>query len=224
MADEVKTRRYDASRRRERALGTRAAILSAARTLFVRDGYAATSVAAIAREAGVAADTVYAAVGPKPALMTLLIETALSGTDEVVAGEERDYAVAMRAEPTLRGKLAIYAAAITAIMTRLSPILDALRTAAPTSPELASLWETISERRARNMRMLAADLASSGELRPDLSVDRVADIIWSMNGPEHYTMLVRQRSWTTDEFREWLLDAWTRLLSQDGQSAGAGRS
>jgi len=111
-------RRYDATRRRQSAARTRAAILDAARELFAERGYAATPMAAIAERAGVALDTVYASVGRKPALARLLIETAISGTDQAVPAEQRDYVRAVRAAPDAETKIAIYAAAIEIVRTK----------------------------------------------------------------------------------------------------------
>ena len=102
----------------------------------------ATTMAAIAQRAGVNADTVYTAVGAKPALFRLLIETALSGEDHAVPATNRDYVRDMQAEPDAVNKLAIYAAAISRIHARLGPLFGVLQTAAPSSPELAALWHT----------------------------------------------------------------------------------
>lgn len=205
-------RKYDASRRQAAAAETRRRVLDAARTLFHADGYAATTVAAIADRAGVAADTVYATVGPKPVLFRELIETALSGTDRPVEGRDREYALRMRAEPDASRKLAIYAAAVTELQGRLAPLFLVLREAAAGQQELNRLWREITERRARNMRMLAADLASTGALRADLTVDEVADVIWTMNSAEYYALLVLDRGWSPQRFEQWLHDAWCRLL------------
>src|SRR5499427_5931857 len=108
-------RRYDATRRRRAAARTRAAILEAARELFTERGYTATPMTAIADRAGVALDTVYASVGRKPELARLLIETAISGTDEAIPAGQRDYVRAVRAAPDADTKIAIFAAAVTAI-------------------------------------------------------------------------------------------------------------
>jgi prophage antirepressor-like protein len=62
------------------------------------------------------------------------------------------------------------------------------------------------------MRLLAQDLAATRRLRSDLSIDRTADVIWSMNSPEFYLLLVEQRGWSPKEFERWLGDAWIRLL------------
>jgi AcrR family transcriptional regulator len=220
MTEDVKTRRYDSGRRRAAAAETRARVLEAASALFRADGYATTTVAAIAGRAQVAPDTVYASVGTKPALFRLLVETALSGTDEPVDGRDRDYAVRMRAEPDASTKLAIYAEAVTALQARVAPLFLVLREAASAHGELTQLWEEITARRARNMRELAADLAVTGALRPDLSLDEVADVVWTTNSPEHYAMLVLDRGWSPERFAWWLHDSWCRLLlAQRGSSA-----
>jgi AcrR family transcriptional regulator len=217
MTEDVKTpatvkRSYNSPRRVEQAAVTRHAVLQAARDLFVAHGYTATTVADVARRARVSVDTVYATVGRKPALLRELVEAALSGTDQAVAGEQRDYAVRMRAAATAREALTIYAHAITAIQQRLAPVFLALRDAGSSEPGCAALWAEITERRATNMRVLAAGLRTTGDLRDDLSDDQVADVIWSMNAAEYWDLLVHQRGWTPDQFAEWLTDAWTRLL------------
>jgi AcrR family transcriptional regulator len=212
MPEHVKPRRYDSTRRKQAAADTRAAILRSARELFTTNGYATTTVAAIAEGAGVAQDTVYAAVGTKPAIFRLLIEYALSGRDEVVPGAQREYVAQMQQATEARAKLAIYAAAVTAIQSRLAPLFLALSAAATANPELAALWREISERRALNMRALANELAIAGELRSDLTRDQIADVIWTMNSSEYYALLVLDRDWTPAQFEHWLLDAWIRLL------------
>jgi AcrR family transcriptional regulator len=216
MARKQKRRTYDSSSRQEAARATRRAILVAARTLFLQQGYAATTMPDIARSAGVALDTVYAAVGKKPALFRLLVETAISGEDEAIRAEERDYVQAIRAEPDPANKLRIYTGALCRIHPRLAPLVTALQAAAPLDPDLKSLWREISERRAANMRLFAENLSATGSLRAELSISAAADIIWSLGSPEYYVLLVESRSWPLAEFERWLADAWTRLLLTPG--------
>ncbi|MEO8661129.1 MAG: TetR family transcriptional regulator [Bryobacteraceae bacterium] len=212
MAKTVTKRAYDSSARREAALATRQSILDAARQVFLEKGYAAATMPAIARAAGIAIDTVYATVGKKPSLFRLLVEMAISGTDSAVPAEERDYVRAIRAETDAGRKLQIYAAALRSIQSRLAPLFRVLQGAAPLDPELDALWQDFSQRRAENMRLLAKDLAATGRLRAGVSVSQAADIIWSMNSPEFYLLLVEQRGWSPQEFEHWLADAWIRLL------------
>ena len=86
------------------------------------------------------------------------------------------------------------------------------RAAAAADTDCATLCAGIAQRRATNMRVFAADLRSTDELRDDLTDAQVADIIWSMNADEYWELLVRERAWTPDHFADWLTDAWTRLL------------
>ena len=215
VPDDVKAparRRYRSPMRAEQAAATRAAVLGSARDLFAEQGYAATSIAAIAARAGVAVDTVYAAAGRKPALLRELVETALSGTDRAVPAEQRDYVVRLRAASTAREKIAIYAAAVAEIGVRLAPVHRALAEAALTDADCAALRAEINARRAANMRLLAADLRATGEVRPDLTDDEVADVVWSMNAPEYRALLVGERGWSAERFGTWLADVWTRSL------------
>jgi AcrR family transcriptional regulator len=207
MTDQVRdqsgrARRYHSPRREEQAVATRRAVLDAARHLFVSKGYLATTVADIAREARVAVDTVYATVGRKPALLREVVETAISGGDEAVPAEQRDYVARVRAATSLHDKIEAYVAGLVEIQPRLAPVYLALRDAASTDADSAALWSEISERRAANMRRFSADLRATGELRADLSDDEVGDIVWSMNGPEYWTLLVGL-----------LVDTWTRLFA-----------
>jgi AcrR family transcriptional regulator len=203
-------RRYDATRRREAAARTRQAILEAGLDLFVRQGYAATPMTAVAAQAGVALDTVYASVGRKPQLARLLVETAISGTAQAVPAEERDYVQKIRAAPDAETKIAIYASAMRAIAGRLAPVLAILQQAAPAEPELAAMWHQIAERRAANMRRFAADLAAVSALRVDPG--DAADIIWATNAPELYQLLTVQRGWSPERYEHFLADTWRRLL------------
>ena len=203
-------RRYDATRRRQAAARTRAAILDAARELFTERGYTATAMTAIAERAGVALDTVYAAAGRKPDLARLLIETAISGTDHAVPAEQRDYVQAVRAAADAGTKIDLYAAAVAATAPRLALVYSIIQQAAPAEPGLAALWAEIAERRAANMRRFVADLATVSPLR--LDPGQAADIVWATNAAEMYQLLVGQRGWTLQQYQRFLTDTWTRLL------------
>jgi AcrR family transcriptional regulator len=206
------TRTYHSPRRAEQAAQTRHAVLAAARKLFVSNGYAATTVAEIAREARVAVDTVYSTVGRKPALLREVLESAISGTDAAIPAEQRDYVAQVRAAASAHGKITAYVTGLVEAQSRLAPVFLALRDAAGADGESAALWKEISDRRAQNMRRFAAELRGTGELRADLTDDDVADIVWSMNGSEYWVLLVGDRGWSRQRFAAYLIDAWSRLL------------
>ena len=212
MAKTPKRRNYDRSSRQAAAQTTRRTILDSARLLFLENGYAGTTMPAIAKGSGVALDTIYATVGKKSVLFRLLVESAISGTDESIPAHNRDYVRTIRAEPDAALKLKIYAAALRHIQPRLAPLFLVLQAAVPLEPDLQTLWQEISQRRARNMGILAKGLAATGKLRKELSEAVAADIIWSMNSPEFYLLLVGQRGWSPEEFEHWLATAWIKLL------------
>ena len=212
MPKEVKRRSYDTTRRDAQSDATRQRIIGAARSLIIERGYRATSIAAIAEVADVNIDTVYALVGRKPLLLREVIEQAISGTDHPVSATERDYVKAIIAEPDPAEKLAIYARATRAIHARMAPLYLALRDAAATDRDAQREWNTISQRRAANMRDLARDLRRANGLRAGLSITEAADILWVTNSAELYVLLTIERVWTPRHYQRWLTDTWQRLL------------
>lgn len=205
-------RGYDGSRRREQSAATRNRILAAALERILQVGYRATTIAAVAEDAGVNVDTVYRLVGRKPVLLRELIERAISGTDGPVVAADRDYVKAIFAEPDPAKKLAIYARAVRRIQQRMAPLFLALRDASSTEPEARAVWEEISHRRAANMRKLVRDLKNAGGLRDDLSISEAADVIWATNSSELYVLFTVERGWSPQRFERWLADTWHRLL------------
>jgi AcrR family transcriptional regulator len=169
-------------------------------------------VSTIADRANVNVDTIYALVGRKPVILRELIEQAISGTDEPVVAEERDYVRAIRGEPDPRAKLAIYAKATCAIQGRLAPLFLALRDAASTERDAAQVWHEISNRRAANMRKLAIDIREAGALRQDLTIAEAADVLWATNSSELFVLMTDERGWSVDRYERWLADTWERLL------------
>jgi len=211
MPDQVKRRRYDSTRREAKAALTRENVLGAALALFTSRGYAATTARDIATAAGVSLDTVYTSVGRKPEVMVLLMERAISGTDEAVPAEQRDYVRQIHAATTAADKIAVYSQALARVQPRLAPLVHALSQAAATDPSCADLWRSIAERRRANMATFATELRATGEVRTDLSDDDVADIIWSTNAPEYY-LLLAQQGWPPQRYAWLLTEMWNRLL------------
>jgi len=211
MPDQVKTRTYRSPKRREQAAATRLSVLAAARDLLQDKGYAGTTVAEVARRAGVSVDTVYASVGRKPELVIAVIDMLLGGADQPVPAEQRDYVQAIRAVSTAREKIEVYAAAVSRVVPRTAPLQEALRKAGDTDAACAKTWRRLVTRRADNMLLFASDLRSTGDLRADLNDREVADIVWSTNAAE-YWLLLEQRGWTPARYEALLADLWSRTL------------
>ena len=211
MPDPVKTRTYRSQKRREAAEATRRAVLRAARELFTRHGYQDTAVAEVAARAGVSVDTVYASVGRKPQLLLAVHDMELGSSEQPIPAEQRDYVRAMRDAVGARAKITVYAEAMGRLLPRTVPLADALRVAGSTDPECRKVWEALDDRRSRNMRLFAADLRSTGEVREDLTDDEVADLVWSMNSPQYY-LLITGHGRSPEEYAALVKDVWTRTL------------
>jgi AcrR family transcriptional regulator len=210
----VKTRSYDSPRRREQAAATRAVILEAARLLFVRDGYAATTMAAIAAEAGVAVKTVYLAFETKSGVLRTLWNQLLRGDegDEPVAAREW-YREAVE-EPDPERQLRLNARNSRAAKTRIAAVLEVIRTAAGADRDIEALWARIQTEFHANQRVIVESLAEKKALKPGLDVDRATDILWALNHPDLWQLLVRERGWAPEEYERWFGDAaCAQLLS-----------
>lgn len=210
MSERV-NRRYVAPRRAAAAAETRQRILRAARDLFVAHGWEGTAIAEIARRAEVSVDTVYASIGRKPVIICQVVDDALGEGRGPVPAEQRGYVVEVRAAQTAEDKIATYAAALGRLMPTVASLLLTLRDAGATDRDCARAWQEITERRARNMLLFAADLRVTGQVRRDLTDQAVADLVWATNSPEYYTLL-RSRGWSDDVYAGHLTDLWCRLL------------
>jgi AcrR family transcriptional regulator len=214
MPDGVKpTRRYDSTRRLEQASATRRDILDAAKRLFERQGYAATSVAAIAAEANCARKTVYLAFESKPGVVRALWHLLLRGDEEPVPIGERAWYREVIAEPDPRRKLQLGARQSRIVKERAGKLMEILRDAASTEPELQELWDRIQTDFHDNQRVVVESLHRAGTLRSGLDVAQASDIMWTLNHPSVYSLLVRERGWTPERYEAWLADAFcTQLL------------
>jgi TetR/AcrR family transcriptional regulator, regulator of autoinduction and epiphytic fitness len=199
-------RRYASTHRQEQAGQTRKAVLDAAAELFVDPGYAATPLTAIATQAGVAIQTVYKVFGSKKALLSALVDVTVAGDDEPVALAERQFVEDIAALTDARAKLARYAQHLAETHARQAQVMLALASAATADPDAAAIWHKNLDERRRGMTMFATELASTGQLRPDQTVDTVVDVLWLAMDVRNYDWLVRERHWSPDRFQRWYVD------------------
>jgi AcrR family transcriptional regulator len=195
-------RSYDSPRRREQAAATRAAILDAALKLFERQGYSATSVGAIAEEAGVALKTVYAVFGTKSGVLGALRSRLVRGSDEPVPVAQREWFRAVLEEPDPRQRLALFAHAAAALKDRAGAIFEIIRHAAPADPEIGAMWDEFMRDFYENQRLVVERFHADGVLSVD--VDRATDILWTINHPAVYHLLVAERGWSSADYERWL--------------------
>ena len=214
-------RRYDSSRRRAQAAATRDDILDAARRRFERDGYAATSMDAIAAEAGVALKTVYVAFGTKSGLLRALWNHLLrDGRDDTPVAEQDRYRELL-GEPDPERQLRRAFRTSREVKVRIAGVLEVIRGAAQVDPEVAALWSRIQSEFHANQRAIVESLDRKRALAAGLDVDGAADVLWTINHPNVWQLLVGERGWTPDRWERWSADlACAQLLGRPTEGSG----
>jgi AcrR family transcriptional regulator len=203
MAEPVKPkRRYNSGHRREQAAATRRQILEAAERLFERDGYAATTIAAIAAEAGVSLKTVYVAFETKSGVLGALWNLLLRGDQDDASVSERAWYREVLEEPDPRRKLLLTARNSRAVKLRIGSLLEVIRSAAPTDPDIQALWNRIQTDFHANQRAIVNTLTAQAALTDDLDAERATDILWALNLSNLWQLLVRDRGWTPEQYEQ----------------------
>ena len=212
MSRPVKTRPYDATRRRAKARENRAAILDAARRLFLAEGYARTSIAAVAEEAGVSPDLIYRRFSNKKGLVVELLNYAVTGELDSPKVLEQKRVRATLAEPDQRRQLAMFAGDIAERVERAQAIDDVIRSAGEVDAEIAEMYTKMHRTRLRNIRGLVEAVAAHGPLRDGLDVDTATTTVWMLVGPASRRQLVDTIGWSQDQYAAWLHDAVENYL------------
>lgn len=215
MTEDVKPRRrYESIRRQEQAAQTRHDIMAAAGALFRQRGYSATSMPAIASEAGVVVETIYRTFGSKAGLFRAVVESAIAGgpTRADVPVEERPAIRAVIEEPDPRRQLELYAATQPGIHRRSGPLLRALRDAQSADEDLGALWNEMEEWRLQGQGRMVGHLAERGALREGLPVEDARDITWTLCSLAVHDLLVVERGWSSEKYSDWLAATLTSAL------------
>jgi len=217
MSEHVKPRRsYHSPRRREQAAATRLGILEAAERLFERHGYPATTMEQVAGEAGVALKTVYVAFTTKSGLLRALWDLRLKGDQEVAGVADRSWYREVVAEPDPERQLRGNARNARVVKQRIGGVLKILRSAAPVDADAEALWRLIGSDFYANQRAIVESLHARRALRPGLDVDQASDVLWTLNHPDVWLLLVGERGWTPERWERWFADtACAQLLGPD---------
>ena len=204
MAGSRKTRRYESPQRRAQAAATRAQILDAAGRLFVQQGFTATSMASIAAEAGVALKTVYVAFETKSGVLRSLWNLRLRGDGEERAVQDRAWYLEVLAEHDPRRRLLLNARNSREVKERVDGLFAVIRDAAPTDVDIRELWGRIQRDFHENQAAIVRGLDDVGALRAGLDVGRATDVLWTLNHPDVWLLLVGERRWTPVAYERWL--------------------
>src|SRR3954454_18813764 len=196
MSGTVK-RAYDSSRRQEQARQTRLAVLRAARDLFIAQGYGRTTIADVARAAGVSPETIYAAFKNKATLLHRVWDVTIGGDDEEVTFHERPEVQAMRAEPDLAKRFMLHARFSTATARRIGPFRLAVLAAAGSEPSAAEMVAEMDRQRFVGLGVMASEAAKTGQLAVSEEICR--DVVWAMTDGTLWYQFVVQRGWTDEQ-------------------------
>lgn len=209
MTEDVKRRRYRSERRHEQAEQTRQRVLDAAETLFEQRGFDGATIAAIAEQASVSEETVYARFQNKRSLLGELVHRAVRGDDpRPVPRQESPRALAATTDQ--REQLRLFASDIVLRLERAGPIVAIVSAASRSDPELAELLARLHADRLKNLATLVDALAANGPLR--LPNDQAVETVWALTSPELHQLLVRVRGWTRRRYSDWLTDSLAEML------------
>ena len=167
---------------------------------------------AIADEAGVAVETIYATFGSKSAILSHLIDVSVFGDDEPVPLLKRPAILETEQEPDQRQQIGMFAGQMRAIMTRMAPIFEVIRTAAKSEPDIAELRGRILSERRRGMHHFLLALAAHGPLREGLSLDEATDQVFALSSGEMFNVLTLDLGWSHDHYEAWLAETLITLL------------
>lgn len=209
MEEPVK-RQYRSERRSEQASETRRRIVGAAHDLFLAQGYGRTTIAEVARAAGVAVQTVYAAYRNKPTLLRQVWYATFRGDEEDIRLLDRPEIRAVLAEPDLATRLRAHAEVMTTVLRRITPLSRALQGAAASEPAAAAMLAEFDERRLDAARHYARAAAATGQLA--VSEEECRDVLAATMDGALWHRLVAERGWSDDQHAQLLGTIWVATL------------
>jgi AcrR family transcriptional regulator len=199
---------------KEQARLTNRQIVEAARKLFAERGYSGATIEAIAQEAGVSVETVYATFGSKRAILSRLIDVSLVGDDKPIPLLQRPGPQSVQQEKSQHRQIQLFARDMQEIMERMAPLFEIMRVAAKTEPDISEILQILLESRVHGMEEFTRYLTANGPLQADLSPTEAAETIWAISSAEVYNLLTIDRGWSGDQYGLWLAKTLTKLLLQ----------
>lgn len=204
------TRKYESPKRREQADATRRRIAASARRLFAERGYAATTIESIAMDAGVAVQTFYATYGSKRAVLFALLDQV-----DAEAGVPQLIEDIRSAAGDARRQLQLVVDFNVRLFDAAADIFSIVAAAGSADADIASLSRLGAQRRREGQAPVVHSWAQSSALKPGLSEQEAADILWVLCDPQHFSQFVIECGWPVDRFRDWLVATLTWALFQE---------
>ncbi|MFI5074060.1 MAG: TetR/AcrR family transcriptional regulator [Actinomycetales bacterium] len=206
-------RAYDAPKRQAAARETRRRIRSAATDLFLAQGYAATSMRAVALAAGVAEKTVYLQYAAKTALLKEVVETAIVGDDDEVPVAARGWFTDALGEPDPQAKLRLIVDGTTTLHERTGPMFSVARGAAAVDPDVAQLWDAAKKGHRADMGRLATALGKARMIPRERDMEWATTVLYVLLGLETWDLVRVELDHDVDGYRTWLLTTLQRTFT-----------
>ena len=206
-------REYDSSRRQAQANETRRHILEAARKLFMERGYAGATAEAIAAEAGVSTQTIYAIFkNKKRMLVSLMNVSPTTGVEDHTPMSERANVQAVAQERDQRRQLQMFAQVVANNLDQVAAVFEIMTEAAKIEPDFERIVEKLNKQRLEHMMSAVQQIAPNGPFRENMGETHARDIVWALTSGEVFLLLTRGRGWSKEQYAEWLADSLIRML------------
>lgn len=206
-------REYDSTRRQAQAQQTRRNILEAARRLFMERGYAGATADAIAMEAGVSLQTIYAIFKNKKRLLISLMNVSpATGVEDHTPLPERANVQAVAQERDQRRQLHMFAQVVAGNLNQVAGVFEVLADAAKTEPDLDRIVQKLNQQRLEHMTSAVQQIAANGPFRKDMDVMYARDMVWTLTSGEVFLLFTHHRGWSKEEYADWLADILIREL------------
>lgn len=216
MVDAVKPKRkYASTRRAGQAADTREAVIAAARAQFIAAGWAGTTIAGVARAAGVSSETIYAVFGSKQALLLAVVERAVRRAEPDVALLDQAGPKSVLAATDQRTQLAMFASDITEVLGNVADLMAVVRSAAAADTALEGLYRNLHEGRRRNLASVARALLAVGPLRGNLDADAATATLWRLASPELFLLMTKLEGLSGERYAAWLTSTLQAVLLPD---------
>jgi AcrR family transcriptional regulator len=184
----------------------RRAVVDAARTLFLKRGYGATTIDAISALSDVPPATVYRLFSSKRGILKALLDVSIAGNDEAIPMADRPPVRSLLADPDPRNMVAGFVGVAAQVNSRTAAIYRILVSAAASDPDTATLLDELTRQRQQGQGRVARALARARALRPTLRERDAGDIIHALVSPEVYGLLVVDRGWPPERYETWLTE------------------
>jgi len=206
-------REYDSSRRQAQAKETRRYILEAARKLFTERGYAGATAEAVAAEAGVSAQTIYAIFKNKKKLLVSLMNVSpATGMEDHTPMSERANVQAVGQEHDQRRQLQMFAQVVASNLNQVAGVFEVIADAARIEPDFERIVQKLNKQRLEHMTFAVQQIAANGPFRVNMDETHARDIVWTLTSGEVFLLLTRDRGWSKEQYAEWLADMLIRAL------------